>query len=223
MFTKFLLWLLAPLFKSKAFLDLVSPHILQCVEYSDLTDDEVKRIVQSIDAKKVADLMVDRISIADVATECGKSVKASDVADYMDAESVADHVDCSEVAKALSESDVASEIDLESLASELDYSALASHVPTDKLEIDYSSLAEDVDYSTLASEFDAEDVARHIEASDVAAHIEVDMDALVERVSDEFDYAALAKALIRELAAPRVEVRSSATPFVITDKKEVNG
>jgi hypothetical protein len=122
---------------------------------------------------------------------------------------------------------IAARVSVKALAQHLDYGALYDEINTDDMceEIgrlsgisasdiadcilckDISAIARhvEIDYSDLAREFDTSELAGNIDLSDLAREIEIDTDDVT------VDYESLAKALLKELAKPKAEVRSSAS------------
>jgi Tfp pilus assembly PilM family ATPase len=110
-------------------------------------------------------------------------VNVTAVADALAAR-VVDEVDHDEIAKRtaqlVSPSDVASHFDAEAIAAEVE-----------------------IDYYEVAGRLESSDVAEHIDLSDLARECEIEADEVT------VDYEELAKALLREFAKPKVEVRAS--------------
>jgi len=110
-------------------------------------------------------------------------VNVTAVADALAAR-VVDEVDHDEIAKRtaqlVSPSDVASHFDAEAIAAEVE-----------------------IDYYEVADRLESSEVAACIDLSDLARECEIEADEVT------VDYEELAKALLREFAKPKVEVRAS--------------
>jgi hypothetical protein len=128
----------------------------------------------------------------------------------------------SDAAKEFLAQAVADRVNVKALAQHLDYGALQDQLDTNDLytyvakhcgvsasdiakHLDVEDISQhvEVDYYDLAGRMEASEVASHLDLIDVARELEIDVDDVT------VDYEALAKALIRELAKPKVEVKSS--------------
>jgi hypothetical protein len=117
---------------------------------------------------------------------------------------------------------ISERVSLKALVQHLDYGALFDEIDTSDMyeemakhcnvsasdvadHLDTSDIAQHVelDYSDLAGELDLSEVAGNLDMDDLAGHCNIDTDDVT------VDYEALAKALIKELAKPKVEVKSS--------------
>ncbi len=110
-------------------------------------------------------------------------VNVTAVADALK-DDVIDDLDLNDVARhaaqLISPSDVASHLDAEAIAAEVE-----------------------IDYYEVAGRLESSEVAEHIDLSDLARECEIEADEVT------VDYEELAKALLREFAKPKVEVRAS--------------
>jgi hypothetical protein len=99
---------------------------------------------------------------------------------------------------------VADRVSVKAVATHLDYGALYDEIDTGEM---YEEIAKycNVSASDIADHIDISDIASSIDMSDLARECEIDADDVT------VDYESLAKALIKELAKPKAEVRSSAS------------
>jgi hypothetical protein len=159
----------------------------------------------------------------------------SELVEAIDKDKLADRV-CEQMSKDVDYSKLAEEVDMSNLCEELDYSELANNLDVDYSELathfndsdianemDASAVAENIDLSDLVGELDYEAIASHICAKDVAEELDCSKqinDAVQDYLcngDDLIDYKALAKAIIKELATPKVEVRYSPSEQLPSD------
>jgi hypothetical protein len=201
-------------------------HLISASDVAEYIDNEDVASHVDVDADKVAE-----------------SIDMSELVEAIDKDKLADRV-CEQMSKDVDYSKLAEEVDMSNLCEELDYSELANNLDVDYSELannfddsgiasemDASAVAEHISLSDLAGELDYEDIASHICAKDVAEELDCSKeinDAVQDYLcnnDDMIDYKALAKAIIAELAIPKVEMRpvfSGDKPMAITDSKEVN-
>lgn len=135
------------------------------------------------------------LAVAILKSDAAKEFLAQAVADRVNVTAVAQNLDYGALHDELDTSDMYEEIGkrcgitASDIASHLDSEEIAQHV--------------EIDYRDIASELELSEVASNLDMSDLAEHCTIDIDEVT------VDYEALAAGLIRQLAKPKVEVKSS--------------
>jgi hypothetical protein len=142
------------------------------------------------------------LAAAILKSDTGKEWLGQAIADRVSVKAVAQHLDYGALYDQIDTSDMYEEIGKRCGVTASD---IAEHLDTDEIarnvELDYYDLYQHIELSELAGNIDLSDLAREIEID--ADDVTVDYESL--------DYESLAKALIKELAKPKAEVRSSAS------------
>jgi hypothetical protein len=142
--------------------------------------------------------------VAPVFNVLAAAILKSDAAKEFLAQAVADRVNAKKIAQHLDYGALQDQLDTNDL-----YTYVAKHCGVSASDIaahlDLEAIAAEVeiDYYEVTGRIESSEVAAHLDLTDIAREIEIDVDDVT------VDYEALAKALIRELAKPKVEVKSS--------------